>query len=119
VGRKASPLTVEQILTWADAHHARTGHWPQSGSGLIPEAPGVKWAAVNSALGDGLRGLPGGDSLSRLLDRLRRPGARRPPPWTPEEDEMVRTLSAREAARRTGRSLGAVYARLTRLAGPA
>lgn len=35
--------------------------------------------------------------------------------WTPEEDEMVRTLAVEEATRRTGRTLGAVYARRARL----
>jgi hypothetical protein len=33
------------------------------------------------------------------------------PDWTPEQDALVRTLPAAEVARRTGRSLGAVYAR--------
>ena len=32
-------------------------------------------------------------------------------PWTPEEDELVRALPPGEAARRTGRSLRAVYDR--------
>jgi hypothetical protein len=32
-------------------------------------------------------------------------------PWTPEEDELVKTLPAEEAAKKTGRSLSAVYAR--------
>ncbi len=36
-------------------------------------------------------------------------------PWTPEEDELVRTLPTQQAARRTGRSLSAVYARRSRL----
>src|SRR5262249_41260148 len=27
-GRMGPPLTVEQILAWADAHHDRTGRWP-------------------------------------------------------------------------------------------
>jgi hypothetical protein len=31
--------------------------------------------------------------------------------WTPEEDDLVRALPPREAARRTGRSLKAVYDR--------
>ena len=25
--RRSRPVTVEQILAWADAHHARTGTW--------------------------------------------------------------------------------------------
>jgi hypothetical protein len=32
-------------------------------------------------------------------------------PWTPEEDKLVRALPPGEAARRTGRSLRAVYVR--------
>jgi hypothetical protein len=36
-------------------------------------------------------------------------------PWTPEEDELLRTLPAAEAARRTGRSLPAVYSRRRRM----
>jgi hypothetical protein len=31
------------------------------------------------------------------------------PRWTPEEDELARTVSAKEAAERTGRTLTAVY----------
>lgn len=39
-------------------------------------------------------------------------------PWTPEEDELVQTLPAKEVARRTGRSLQGVYARRSRLQVP-
>jgi len=38
-------------------------------------------------------------------------GPDRSPPWTPEEDELVKTLRPAEAARRTGRTLSAVYSR--------
>ena len=38
--------------------------------------------------------------------------------WTPEEDEMVRTLRVEEAEWRTGRSLQEVYARRSRLQVP-
>ena len=100
------------MLAWADAHLARTGRWPHAGSGPIPEAPGVTWGAVNMALYGGHRGLPGGDSLSLLLGRLRPPSPVRPcAAWTPEEDALVRTLPAKEAAQRTGRGLWAVYTR--------
>jgi hypothetical protein len=61
------PLTVEQILAWADAHHERTGQWPTLFSGPIPGAPGETWQAAHSALSNGKRGLPGGSSLARLL----------------------------------------------------
>ena len=30
------PLTVEQILRWADAHRQRTGQWPSEASGSVP-----------------------------------------------------------------------------------
>jgi hypothetical protein len=38
--------------------------------------------------------------------------------WTPEDDELVRTLPAAEVVRRTGRSLIAVYSRRNRLGVP-
>jgi len=61
------PFVLKRILAWADAHHARTAKWPNSWSGPIAEAPGETWSAVNWALTEGLRGLPGGSSLARLL----------------------------------------------------
>jgi hypothetical protein len=63
----SSKLTVDQILAWADAHHARTGCWPVGSSGLIPGAPGEKWCNLDAALRHGARGLPSGLSLRRLL----------------------------------------------------
>jgi hypothetical protein len=69
-------LRLEQILAWADAHRRRTGHWPTRQTGPIAEAPGETWAAVNGALLQGLRGLPGGSSLARLLAERR--GMRNP-----------------------------------------
>jgi hypothetical protein len=110
--RRGPPLTVEQILAWADAHRGRTGLWPHAKSGPIPEAPGLTWGAVNMALHGGYRGLPGGDSLSRLLGQHRATASSRSwTPWTPEEDESVRTLPPAEVAWRTGRTLLAVYQR--------
>jgi len=66
---RTPPLTEGQVLRWADAHHARTGRWPTAGSGPVAAAPGERWSAVNQALHSGFRGLPGGDSLRRLLRR--------------------------------------------------
>jgi hypothetical protein len=68
------PLTERKILAWAEAHRLRTGEWPKVQSGAIAGAPGETWLAVDSALREGLRGLPGGDSVARLLARRR--GAR-------------------------------------------
>jgi hypothetical protein len=65
------PFTVEQILSWADAHHDRTGAWPTSISGPIADVPGETWLAVEKALRKGRRGLTGGSSLARLLESQR------------------------------------------------
>jgi hypothetical protein len=62
-----APLSVEQVLAWADAFHERTGQWPNLHSGPIAEAPGEKWSAVHAALSNGCRGFPGDSSLARLL----------------------------------------------------
>jgi hypothetical protein len=64
-------IHVLAVVAWADAHHTRTGDWPKHKSGPIPEAPGEKWQGVENALRLGLRGLPGGSSLYRLLARER------------------------------------------------
>ena len=66
------PLTFPLILSWADDYHERTGEWPDRHSGPIPAAPGDTWAGVDSALQQGVRGLPGGLSLPRLLAEHRR-----------------------------------------------
>jgi hypothetical protein len=56
--------------------------------------------------------LPGGDSLALVLQRHRgRARWQAANPWTAKEDALVRRLAAAEVARRTGRSLSAVYLR--------
>ncbi|MGH2602081.1 MAG: hypothetical protein ACRDJ9_22175, partial [Dehalococcoidia bacterium] len=75
--------TLRQIDRWICAHRRRTGDWPRATSGPIPEAPGETWLAVDMALRNGSRGMPGGCSLAQLLEK--RHGvrnARRPPPYT-------------------------------------
>jgi len=64
---KKPDLTIPQILAWADAFQARHGRWPNRSSGPIPDAPGETWNIVSIALWAGLRGLPGGSSIPRLL----------------------------------------------------
>jgi hypothetical protein len=59
-------VTEELILQWADAHHQRTGSWPTAKSGPIPRTK-ENWSAVEIALRVGVRGLPGGSSIARLL----------------------------------------------------
>ncbi len=65
------PLTVAQILAWADAQHTETGEWPKTASGAVASDPAEKWLQIDMALRLGLRGLPRGDSLARLLARER------------------------------------------------
>ncbi len=65
------PLSIPQILAWADAHFKRTGQWPHAKSGPIADAPGETWNSVTGALLQGGRGLPGGSTLPRLLEEHR------------------------------------------------
>ncbi len=66
------PLTISQILAWADAYHARTGQWPKKyKSGAVAEETTETWKAISEALSRGYRGLPGGFSLADLLARER------------------------------------------------
>jgi hypothetical protein len=65
---RASRLYFGQILQWARDFHWRTKKWPTIGSGPNPGTRGETWRRVDSALRLGLRGLPGGSSLPRLLD---------------------------------------------------
>ncbi len=64
-------LTEKQILDWAERHFERTGTWPGGGSGPVADAPGENWRAIEAALDQGHRGLPGGTSLARLLRPLK------------------------------------------------
>ena len=66
------PLNEAIILAWADAHQKRTGEWPSYRNiEPIPEAPNETWRAIDAVLRCGSRGLPGGDSLPRILNRSR------------------------------------------------
>ncbi len=65
------PYTTRRILAWADAHRLRHGRWPTRDSGPIKSMSGETWGAINAALQRGMRGLPRGSSLARLLARHR------------------------------------------------
>lgn len=67
------PLTEGQILAWAEAYHAARGEWPtcRCFPQVIPETGGESWLNVDQALRKGLRGLPGGSSLPKLLAKPR------------------------------------------------
>jgi len=60
------PLTVAQVLKWADDFKRRRGRWPHTDSGRIRPLDET-WQAINMALACGRRGLPGGSSLAKLL----------------------------------------------------
>jgi len=93
------PLRISQILRWADEHHARTGRWPIAGSGLVRSALGESWANISQALRLGLRSLPGGSSLARLLAEHR--GVRNPAALPPLSPAKI-VAWARAHQRRTG-----------------
>jgi hypothetical protein len=65
------PLTVDQILAWADAHRERTGRWPDVTTGIVNDCPDETWRGLDSALRRGLRGIEGGSSLAQLLSECR------------------------------------------------
>ncbi|MGH7193362.1 MAG: hypothetical protein ACREJM_07470, partial [Candidatus Saccharimonadales bacterium] len=69
--RHLPSLSVPQILRWARAYFRKHGHWPSRDAGLIEDEPGENWRAVDAALKGGHRGLGGGSSLARLLQRRR------------------------------------------------
>jgi hypothetical protein len=93
-------LSESQVLTWADAHHARTGQWPRMDSGLLRDELGDNWRRVDTALRYGLRGLPGGSSLARLLAERR--GKRNKAQTPPLCEEQIMCWADRHY-RRTGR----------------
>ena len=49
-------LHIADVLRWADAHHDRTGEWPETRSGELFDAPNEKWANIDRALREGCRG---------------------------------------------------------------
>ncbi|HWL94457.1 MAG TPA: hypothetical protein VNT79_13090 [Phycisphaerae bacterium] len=84
---RGTPLSQGQILSWADAYRRKTGEWPTSKSGTIPQSPDDDtWSSVNRALNEGKRGLPARGSLALLLqDSGRQRHVGRPPPVTVEQ----------------------------------
>jgi hypothetical protein len=71
-----TPLTISQILAWADAHERRTGSWPTATCGPIEGTEDETWLGIQKALRLGGRGLSGGDSLMLLRSRMRGPRPR-------------------------------------------
>ncbi len=63
-------LTVKQILAWADEVYARTGKYPTNKSDRVAGTEET-WKRLDDALKKGLRGLPSGSSLAKLLKEHR------------------------------------------------
>jgi hypothetical protein len=64
-------LSINQILSWADLYHERTGQWPQRDTLFVYNAIGEKWYNIDRALRRGNRGLAGKSSLAQLLSERR------------------------------------------------
>lgn len=73
-------LSIAEILEWADAWRERTGRWPTNNSGPVFAGAVETWGRVTSALYEGIRGLPGGSSLAKLLAEHRGARSYAPPP---------------------------------------
>ena len=75
------PLTIGEILAWADAHHAATGSWPTSDSGKVIDAPRENWANLDS--------LPPGTTRVARWPRLSPPARRAPRCARPSADRAI------------------------------
>ena len=61
-----------RFFAWADRHRRFTGKWPNAYSGRVSETVDETWTGIHQALYVGLRGLPGGSTLAKLLTKERR-----------------------------------------------
>jgi hypothetical protein len=65
-------LTYESILARCDTFYAEYGGWPtEDDKRPVPGHPDESWQNIAAALSGGLKGLPGGSSLPRLLKEYR------------------------------------------------
>jgi hypothetical protein len=85
------------IVELADAFKFQKGHWPKQTSGAFK---GDCWGSINSALIYGLRGLPGGDTLPKLLARER--GVRNIADISPLSEKII-LKKIRHYKKKTGR----------------
>ena len=67
--QRRRPLTIEEILRWADMYRDATGKWPIKQSGDIVGARFESWHGVDAALRAGTRAvvLGGRQDLLQLL----------------------------------------------------
>lgn len=69
--KRLPPLSTDQIVRWAHRYRRDHGEWPRRSRDAIPTTFDT-WYSVDNALYKGLRGLPGGSTLAKLLDKCRR-----------------------------------------------
>ncbi|MEE8170709.1 MAG: hypothetical protein V3T70_09185 [Phycisphaerae bacterium] len=94
-------LTNREVLAWAEAHHRRTGFWPNATSGRIAGSEGELWGSVHNALKRGMRGLRGGTTLARFLVKHLRADISLPSKIRLTEKQILKWADAHH--RRTGR----------------
>ena len=66
-----TPLSIPEILQWADVYQHRHGAWPKTSSPADCLPLGTTWRQIDNALRYGLRGLEGSSSLAQLLAQER------------------------------------------------
>jgi hypothetical protein len=100
MSQRPPPLSIVRIVAWAEEHHRRTGSWPRTSSGAVRANLNESWRRIDRALRDGDRGLPGGDSLPRLLARER--GARNHQALPPLTESQIIAWAVDHRDRRGG-----------------
>jgi hypothetical protein len=65
---RGEPLSEEASLGWARTYREAKGRWPGAYSSPEHLPQGESWKQLDASLRHGWRGLPGGSSLSRLLE---------------------------------------------------
>jgi hypothetical protein len=96
------PLSIEEILAWADAYFAENKRWPNVNSGYIRGTIDDTWSRMDNALRAGNRQLPknSGLTFARLLEQRR--GVRNSE-YPPKLSVSKVVQWARAHRRRTGR----------------
>lgn len=69
--RRSSVLSAIEIIHWADMFQRRVGRWPKKRDGEVTGLPFTTWRQIDNALVYGFRGLRGGTSLARFLEKHR------------------------------------------------
>jgi hypothetical protein len=115
------PTTEGTSRLRAQAEHlpallARARSSPLRAAGIAAAKRGVPRSPESArATGRGHLGMRHTPEARRKMSLARKGGSGRGRSWTAEEDELVRTLTPQEAAKRTGRTVKAVWSRRAKL----